>query len=215
MYAQEVVASGCSNDVRSPFVGVDGSLFVVLGAAGNVMRVRDDSRLVRAYSAGTMLSSAAFDVTRNLLYAADVANSAIVALRDRSSDTVVTEYEDRPLRGPHSLVCSRDGNVFFTDSGPRGATGLDSPRGSLFVVSSDAAGQQLLRPISHETLAFPTGLALSPNERCLYVAEMCQNRVLRYSQSPEGVFHPSVFYQFAGGESAYLTAAVSSSPSFG
>jgi hypothetical protein len=28
---------------------------------------------------------------------------------------------------------------------------------------------------------------------------MMNNRILRYVQKPEGVFHPSVFYQFSGG----------------
>lgn len=34
---------------------------------------------------------------------------------------------------------------------------------------------------------------------CRYVAEMMNNRLLRYFERPEGVYHGSVFYQFAGG----------------
>jgi hypothetical protein len=32
-----------------------------------------------------------------------------------------------------------------------------------------------------------------------YVAEMMKNRVLRFFQKPEGVYHGSVFYQLSGG----------------
>lgn len=32
-----------------------------------------------------------------------------------------------------------------------------------------------------------------------YVAEMMNNRILRFFEKPEGVFHGSVFYQFSGG----------------
>lgn len=32
-----------------------------------------------------------------------------------------------------------------------------------------------------------------------YVAEMCMNRILRFTQRPAGVWHSSVFYQFSGG----------------
>lgn len=32
-----------------------------------------------------------------------------------------------------------------------------------------------------------------------YVAEQMKNRVLRFFQKPEGVFHSSVFCQFSGG----------------
>lgn len=81
-----------------------------------------------------------------------------------------------------------------------GCSSLDSPKGSLFLISPDAFGNQpLLRPISLETLAFPAGLALSPNEKFIYVAEMLQNRVLRYFESPDGVYKASVFFQFSGG----------------
>ena len=33
----------------------------------------------------------------------------------------------------------------------------------------------------------------------IYVCEQMQNRVLRFYQEPEGVFHSSVFYQNSGG----------------
>ena len=57
----------------------------------------------------------------------------------------------------------------------------------------------MLQPIAYETLAGPAGLALSLDEVHLYVAEQCQNRILRYTQRPAGVWHASVFYQFSGG----------------
>ena len=198
MYSQDILVASCGSDVTSPVLSQDGQLFVVLGNSGNIMRVRDD-RLFRSYSTATILSSAAFDYNRGVLYVADMAQAAILGLRDRNQDVLVTEYEDKPLKGPHSLVCSRDGKIFFTDSGPLGATGLHASKGSLFVITNGSSGQHLLKPISYETLAYPTGIALSLNEKYVYVAEMCMNRVLRYFQSPEGVFQASVFYQFCGG----------------
>jgi hypothetical protein len=79
----------------------------------------------------------------------------------------------------------------------------------------------MLKPLLFENLAYPSGIALSPDDRvmcaylvnvaapytfdsffsffpCSYVAEMMQNRVLRFVQRPTGVFHVSVFYQFSG-----------------
>jgi sugar lactone lactonase YvrE len=131
MYSQEVMVASCGESVSSPMLTRDGQLFVCVG--GNVMRVRDD-RLFRSYSTGGMLSGAVYDDSRQLLYAADMAQAAIIALRDRSQDIIVSEYEDKPLKGPHSLVCTREGTVFFTDSGPLGTTGLHSAKGSLFMV---------------------------------------------------------------------------------
>ena len=42
-------------------------------------------------------------------------------------------------------------------------------------------------------------MAAAHDNSVLYVTEMMNNRILRYVQRPEGVFHPSVFYQFSGG----------------
>ena len=57
----------------------------------------------------------------------------------------------------------------------------------------------MLSPISLENLASPAGIALSANQKMVYVAETMTNRVLRFFQQPEGVFHGSVFYQMSGG----------------
>ena len=57
---------------------------------------------------------------------------------------------------------------------------------------------RMLRPIALRCLANPTGLALSPNDAALFVAEAAQNRVLRYTQRPPGVWHGAVFFQFSG-----------------
>lgn len=45
-----------------------------------------------------------------------------------------------------------------------------------------------------ENLAYPSGVALSPCGKYVYVAEMMKNRVLRFFQKPEGVFHGSGMY---------------------
>ena len=58
---------------------------------------------------------------------------------------------------------------------------------------------QILKPLALGSLAYPTGLALSPDERMVYVCEMSANRLLRFFQKPTGVFHYSVFHQFSGG----------------
>ena len=83
--------------------------------------------------------------------------------------------------------------MFFTDPGPEGDTGLHNPLGSVFVLTG-----RILRPIALRCLAYPTGIALSPTESALFVAEAAANRVLRYTQKPLGVWHGTVFHQFSG-----------------
>ena len=67
----------------------------------------------------------------------------------------------------------------------------------------------MLNPIIYGKLAHPSGIALSPTENVLYVAETLMNRVLRVVIHSSGVYHTSVFYQFAGrmGPSALAVAS--------
>merc|ERR550514_2354062 len=58
---------------------------------------------------------------------------------------------------------------------------------------------QILKPLALNSLAHPAGIALSADERGLFVCELLANRLLRFFQQPTGVYHASVFKQFAGG----------------
>jgi sugar lactone lactonase YvrE len=95
------------------------------------------------------------------------------------------------------MVYDSSNQLYFTDAGPFGETGISNPRGSCFVVSGSGE-DRVLRPIALEYLAYPTGLALNPSENIVYVCEQANNRVLRFIQRPTGVFHATVFFQFAG-----------------
>ena len=76
-----------------------------------------------------------------------------------------------------------------------GETTIDNPKGSIFAID---LGVSMLKPILVEKLAHPSGLALSPNEKILYVAETFKNRLLKVVIHREGVYYTSVFHQFSG-----------------
>jgi sugar lactone lactonase YvrE len=110
----------------------------------------------------------------------------------------VREYEQSQFLGPNSVCLSKQsGMLYFTDSGPFGETNLMDPRGSVFCINPTT---QILTPLCLNKLASPCGVALSPDEKTLYVAETAMNRILRFTQHPQGsrVFHGSVFHQLSG-----------------
>lgn len=126
------------------------------------------------------------------------AHAAILLVKeDGQAQVVVGEYEGKAFKGPHSATIDSGGQLFFTDCGPFGETSLLEPQGSVFVVTGEA-NNRILRPLAYERLACPTGIALSPEESCVYVAEMAANRILRFVQRPANVWHATVFHQFSG-----------------
>ena len=153
---------GVGYDVCCPFFDDAENLHYILQNSGEIINIDSSGSADRLHCTEGQPSGAAFD-GQGSLYVADLAHAAVLAVHpiDGQQELVVGVYEDKPLKGPHSIVSSQ-GSLFFTDSGPFGETGLHSTTGSLFAISSSPSGQ-ILRPISLENLAAPSGVAVSPD----------------------------------------------------
>jgi len=190
----------CSADTPlcSPIMDADGQVFVSANLQGKIHHVAEadgSSQLAMVTDMLNTPSCVNFDAD-GMMYICDMAHGAILCLSEEDElSEFVREYEGKNFLGPNSMVFDDKNNVYFTDSGPLGETSLTRPMGSVYVVDGP---QQLLRPLAHECLAHPSGIALSANHQVVYVAETMANRVLRFAQSTTGVFHMSVFCQFAG-----------------
>eukprot|EP00826_Nyctotherus_ovalis_P014646 TRINITY_DN14098_c0_g1_i3.p1 TRINITY_DN14098_c0_g1~~TRINITY_DN14098_c0_g1_i3.p1 ORF type:complete len:288 (+),score=49.77 TRINITY_DN14098_c0_g1_i3:136-999(+) len=183
--------------IYSPVEDAAGNLYVT-SSNGYIYQL-GETEINPLYNMSGQPSGLAFDVEAGL-YIADPAHQAILSqgLTEAKAERfgIVKEFEGTPLLGPNSLIINKDGNtLFFTDSGSFGQTSLANPRGSVYMVNLESNS---IKPLIHELLAQPHGLALSLDESSLFVAEMCKNRILRLAQHPAGIFHFSTFCQFAG-----------------
>ncbi|QNL19691.1 SMP-30/gluconolactonase/LRE family protein [Hyphobacterium sp. CCMP332] len=86
-------------------------------------------------------------------------------------ETLVDVYEGQRFNSPNDLVRASDGSIYFTDP-PYGLEGLDaSPlkemeSNGVYRLTRDGRCERLF-----DQLGFPNGIALSPDERWLYVAQ--------------------------------------------
>jgi aspartate beta-hydroxylase len=153
---------GVGYDVCCPFFDDADNLHYILQNSGEIITIDSSGQAERLHCTNGQASGATFD-SQGALYVADFAHAAILAVQpyENQQEIVVGVYEDKPLKGPHSIDSFND-SIFFTDSGPLGETGLHSPEGSLFVISSISSGQ-ILKPISLGNLAGPSGIAISPD----------------------------------------------------
>jgi len=194
--------------VTSPTFGPSGELFAI-SASGDIYVYSAVEGYDNEFATDSWGQSQGqplgldFD-NQGVAFVCDAAHQAIFRINRVEQDgnvvhqiePYVKEYEQSQFLGPNSLCLSRQtGMLYFTDSGPFGETSLQNPRGSVFAISP---ATQLLIPLCLNTLAHPCGLALSPDEKNIYVAETAMNRILRFTQSPPSVFHCSVFYQLSG-----------------
>lgn len=154
-----VFVSGIGNDLCCPFFGTNGKLHAIRQNAGNIITIDNVGNAQVVCSTGGQPSGAVFS-SDGALYVSDFGHSAVLSVQsDGQQDLVVGVYEDKPLKGPNSVQISK-GDIFFTDSGSFGETGLHNRGGSLFTISSSPSGQ-ILKPLALETLAYPTGIAVS------------------------------------------------------
>ena len=116
--------------------------------------------------------------------------------KDRQISTHVDRFEGKRLNSPNDLVYKSDGSLYFTDP-PYGLVGQDQDPAKELRFNGvyrfiDGKVQLLVRDLTR-----PNGIAFSPDEKVLYVANSDEKRKIwmRYDVRPDGtVSNGRVFY---------------------
>jgi gluconolactonase len=101
-------------------------------------------------------------------------------------------FNNENFHGPNDLIFDKTGGIYFTD--PWGTSPLN-PRGGVYYVSPE--------PEKHITrlannLSFPNGIALSPDEKTLYINDFNNQRVLAVPIISPGVINVGFAHVFGG-----------------
>jgi gluconolactonase len=128
------------------------------------------------------------DAEGRLLYLAANDRTVMRLERDGTRTVVADRYDGRRFNGPNDLTVHSNGSIYLTDSVWGIRDGLANPDSEL-----DFSGVYLIRG-SETTLLYsdadnpggwPNGIALSPDERYLYMNTGVQN-ILRYELAADG-----------------------------
>jgi gluconolactonase len=96
---------------------------------------------------------------------------------DRASEVLMDRYEGKRINRPNDVVCKSDGSVWFTDPGLRvPLADKELPHSGVYAVEPDGTSRLVAE------FEYPNGLAFSPDERILYVAN---TRHAQYIQAIE------------------------------
>ncbi len=149
-----------------------GQLWVVDLLSGNVMTVDEGGTCSVEASTGGAPNGAKFH-RDGRLFIADK-NRGVIALDTASGDIelIAATFRAELLRGVNDLVFDDAGGLYFTE--PYGSNALN-PNGRVFYLPPDDGAR--LRVVA-DTLAFPNGVALSPDGAQLYVGEYGAKRIL-------------------------------------
>lgn len=114
-----------------------------------------------------------YDRNGDWLYLCNHGTRAVQRLRAATGEreTLVDRFEGQRLNSPNDLILASDGSLFFTDP-PYGLEGLNaSPLKEMSVngvyrLTPDGVCERLF-----DNLTLPNGVALSPDERWLYITQ--------------------------------------------
>lgn len=163
---------------EGPAFDAAGSLFVVCMDNGNILKLDPQGRIEVFANTGGHPNGLAFG-PGGLLYITEAGLKAIlVADAAGNLQTVTTAADGKPLLGPNDLCFDARGNFYFTDP-----VGSSADHRSGRVCYATPAGEA---HIVAEGLAFPNGLALTPDGAHLYVVNELAHEMVRFATRPDG-----------------------------
>jgi len=100
---------------------------------------------------------------------------------DGRSEVLMDRYEGKRINRPNDVVCKSDGSIWFTDPGLRVPLAeREVPHAGVYRVEPDGANRLVAE------FEYPNGLAFSPDERVLYVANTRHAQYIHAIELDEG-----------------------------
>jgi gluconolactonase len=138
----------------------------------------------------------AYDGAGNLILAEHGDRRIARLAADKSQTTVVDKFEGKRLNSPNDVVVKSNGDIYFTDPSYGLEGGFEKeqeiPFAGVYHLSKDGKLELLYKELKR-----PNGIAFSPDEKTLYVANSDPERAIwmAFDVTPwGGVANPRVFF---------------------
>lgn len=167
-------------------MGRDGNLYTAV-ASGNILRMKPDGSALEVFARpGGRILGFDFDAAGNLI-GADTQRGLVMIAPDGKVTVLADRVDGDPIRFADAVVVARSGKIYFSDAstrfGPRTHGGIDEA--SLLEIIEGAASGRVLEydpatkavRVLARGFAFANGVALSLDERWLFVADTARYRI--------------------------------------
>lgn len=164
----EKVAS-CGGFLEGITAAPDGTLWALDLTGDRIVSIEGGQCKTRGKTGG-MPNGAKFH-SDGRLFIAGRQGILVFDTRTEALSVLLDTFEGKPLNGINDLSFDKAGGLYFTVPG---GSGLLNPNGRVFYLPAGATAAQLLT----DKIAFPNGIAVSPDGRTVLVAEFAAKRVL-------------------------------------
>ncbi len=178
----EVVREGFAA-TEGPVALADGALAFTENSANRVVRIGSDGAVSTLVAEAGGPNALAIS-QQGAIIAVQTASPAIAVIAP-STRVLASSYNGRPFGRINDLALAQTGDIYFTDPGvvpvsPAGQPRIQPDTG-LYHLSSDGTVTLVASDIRR-----PNGVALSPNELTLYVADSWGRQLIAYSVATDG-----------------------------
>ena len=174
----EVFAKG-GKFPEGPTVDQEGNLWVVSVSGGAVSKIAPDGKWTDVFNTGGHPQALKFHKDGRLFGIDRHKGVFVYDVKAQKLSDYVPNFQNQNFLGPNDMVFDRQGGIYFTD--PWGSS-LANPRGAVYYVSPAGKTTRLI-----DNMAFPNGIALSPDEKNLYIAETSRGAVWAVGLEDPGV----------------------------
>jgi sugar lactone lactonase YvrE len=184
----QTISTGSESGPEHLAIGPDGKLYAAM-ASGNILRMQTDGSAQEVFvnTQGRVLGFD-FDAAGNLV-AADAMRGLLSIAPDKQITVLADKVNGDPIRYADAVVVSKSGKMYLSDASTRFAPkdwGGTFEASVLDIIEQSSTGRILEYDPSTKTtrivakgLSFANGVALSANERQIFVAETGKYRVWR------------------------------------
>ncbi len=177
--AIEIVKEGFDG-TEGPLPQADGSVLFTENRANRIVRVKPDNSTEVWLSPSGAANSLAV-TGKGEVVAALTETPAIGVLKPGEAPRVlVKDFEGKPFNRPNDLVAGSQG-IYFTDPGVAPAAGEAPKPTGVYHLTADGKLKRIAADIRR-----PNGIALSPDERTLYVANTAGEWVVAFDLDAKG-----------------------------
>lgn len=165
-FKKEAICSGFLEGIN---VSASGEIWLLDVPGGRVLSI-DKGQCVERAKTGGMPNGAKF-LPNGKMVIADHNGLLEYDPETQQFEVLVDSFNEQPLTSLNDLSIDSQGGIYFTDMGP---SSIQKPIGRVFYLAPNSQQPQLLA----SDLAFPNGIAISPDEQTIAVAEFAAKRIL-------------------------------------
>src|SRR5712691_11378418 len=165
--------------LEGPTFDQEGNLWVVNIESGAVSKITPDGKWTDVFNSGGQPQGLKFHKDGRLFGVDRKKGVFIYDPKTQQLSTYVLSFQNENFRGPNDLIFDRQGGLYFTD--PWG-TSMVNQRGAVYYISPAGKLSRII-----DNMAFPNGIALSSDDKILYIAETMRNAIWSVQLEEPGV----------------------------